>query len=808
MPVRELVDFVLRTGDLGAERDFAGSNRALAGTRGHQQVQRSRPEGYQKEVRLSWDVDTAEFMLRVQGRIDGLLQSGGEVLLEEIKTIQGRWQPEADPLHWAQVQVYGFIYARQQGLERITLRLVYLELESGRLTEFTRQFSQADLVAFFTETIQVYLDWIRERCDWCRQRDHSIRALPFPFQLYRPGQRRIAVATYRAIVGAQRLFLEAPTGIGKTISVLFAAVKSLGQGSVERIFYLTARTTGQTAVAKAWQDLRQAGLQIKTLTLTAKEKVCQQQGQPCDPAACPLARGYFDRRKGAMRSALLQEELDREALHAVAQRHQVCPFELSLDLSTWVDAVTCDYNYAFDPRVRLRRHFADGEASCVLLIDEAHNLVDRAREMFSAEIDSAILKEVRRSIQPPAHSCAKALGKLQTVMRKLCGAEGSNSRPPTEPEPAPGPQTELGFQTSPATPPHEVRGPGAHIWAERALPCELLPSVKKTLADLEKWLIRDEAAAFRPGLLEVYYTLSSFGRVAEGYDASFRTILTGGPRARVKLFCLDPSRLIREALDRAGASVFFSATLAPLEYYRDLLGGCEADPALQVSSPFPPENLGVLLQSRIRTDFKSRAATLPEVAECLGAFVGQRPGNYLVYVPSYDYLTAVIGLFQARFPTIPVLMQRPGMAQEERDRFLAAFATPGAGTQVGFAVMGGIFGEGIDLVGDRLIGAAIVGVGLPQLCLERNLIRDHFEEKVGAGFDYAYRFPGMNRVLQATGRVIRSDSDRGIVLLIDRRFGEARYRVLFPKWWRPVPIRSRLHLNEAVRQFWDAPRPA
>jgi DNA excision repair protein ERCC-2 len=794
--VRDLVEFALRHGDLGGQRDFVGPNRALAGTRGHQRLQRSRPAGYEKEVRLCYDVEDAELILRIQGRIDGVLATQEEVLLEEIKTIQGGPVREADPLHWAQARLYGYIYARDHALPRIALLLTYLDLETAELTEFRERCSFADLTSFFESTVAIYLGWVRERFQWCQRRDETIHALAFPFRDYRPGQRELAVAAYRVLARGGRLYLEAPTGIGKTISVLFPAVKALGVGKLERIFYLTARTVGRAVAQKAFADLRQAGLRLRTLTLTAKEKICVQEGQPCDPASCPFARGYYDRCKAAMRAALEREEITRQVLEAVGREHQVCPFELSLDVSSWVDAIVCDYNYVFDPKVYLRRHFAEDAGDYGFLVDEAHNLVDRAREMFSAELDIRELREVKRALKQAAPRCAKALMRLSSAMKKL-GAPARQSPEPSEPS---DPSTELNLfppQGRAGDPP--ARAP---VQCSREFPEGLMPPLEDALKEAEAWLARNEPAEFRESLLELYFRLRSFQRTAELYDERYVTITEPGASARVRLFCLDPSFLLRQALGRGKAAVFFSATLTPIEYYRALLGGSPEDPLLQLPSPFPPENLALLVQDRIRTHFKARTETLPDVVEAIRALVQGRPGNYLVYLPSYQYLTAVQEQFRALEPTLPVLVQRPGMTEPERDAFLAAFAAEHGQTLVGFAVMGGVFGEGIDLVGDRLIGAVIVGVGLPQLCIERDLIRNYFQAQIGTGFDYAYTFPGMNRVLQATGRVIRSETDRGVVLLIDARFKEQRYRRLFPSWWPPVPVRNSCDIRQALQRFW------
>jgi DNA excision repair protein ERCC-2 len=878
--VRELVEFALRQGDLGGGRDFAGRNRALAGTRGHQRLQRSRPAGYQKEVRLSHEIDAGECVLRVQGRIDGLLVSADEVLLEEIKTVKGGWDGVADPLHWAQAKLYGFIYAQANSLGQITIQLSYLDLDTGEVTELRNGFSLAELSAFFQEATGIYLDWLRAQCNWLRQRDKSIRALEFPFASYRPGQRQLAVAAYRVLAKGGRLFLEAPTGIGKTISVLFPAVKALAEGKLERIFYLTARTSGRAVAQKAHADLCRAGLRLRTLTLTAKEKICQgvrpfpgaassearlptavaapgdgrtpavpsnAPGQPCDTATCPFARGYYDRCKTAMRDALAREEITRSVLEAVAREHQVCPFELSLDLSSWVDVVVCDYNYVFDPKVYLRRHFSEEPGDYAFLVDEAHNLVDRAREMFSADLDTREIQDVRRALKQAAPRCAKALSRLTSTLRKLADAESL-----TMARVAQASQSAVSQVSKPATPsisgqPADLEvgdtagleacatgmAPAGHgdcspeldlfppekraiappnpdstrpVQTIRAFPAPLAVPLEDALTEAEIWLARNEPADFRESLLQLFFQLHSFQRTAELYDEHYVTIIEPGRSIRVRLFCLDPSFLLRQALARGKAAVFFSATLTPIDYYRALLGGDEEDKLLQLPSPFPPQHLAVLVQDRIRTHFKARAGSLADVVEAIAVLVEGRRGNYLAYFPSYQYLTAVQEQFHALHPAVPILVQRPGMSEPEREAFLAAFAAEHGETLVGFAVMGGVFGEGIDLVGDRLIGAIIVGVGLPQLCVERDLIRDYFQGQTGAGFDYAYTFPGMNRVLQAIGRVIRSETDRGAVLLIDARFAEQRYRRLFPLWWQPTRVRSIENIREALRKFWQPSR--
>jgi DNA excision repair protein ERCC-2 len=780
--VRALVEFVLRRGDLGGEREFVGSDRALAGIRGHQKIQRSRPSGYLTELPVEHRVEAEEFTLLIRGRIDGLLITSERVMLEEIKTVSASWNHEADPLHWAQAKFYGFMHARENALKDIVIQLVYLELPAGKITEFRETVSFSELSEFFAATTGEYVTWLRERHHWCLSRDASITTLAFPFPQYRAGQRELAVAAYRVLANGGRLFLAAPTGIGKTISTLFPAVKALKEGKLERIFYLTARTVGRGIAEKALVDLRRGGLKLRAVTLTAKGKVCVREGHPCDPLTCPLARGYYDRVRPAIREALAQEEITRSVLEAVGQKHQVCPFELSLDVSV------------FDPQVYLHRHFAEDGGAYAFLVDEAHNLVDRARDMFSADLEGRELLEVKRAIRRAAPRCAKALSQLHAAMRQLI----RTLEPQEEPIEASDPSSELNlFPVKAATINEQVSG----VSTSFEFPESVIEPLEAALNEAEKWLVKNQPAEFREALLALYFRLHSFRRTAEAYDERYVTIIKSEPTTKVRLFCLDPSLLLRKAQARGKAAIFFSATLTPMDYYRTLLGGDPEDPVLQLASPFPPENLAVLIHDRIQTHFKGRAESLGEVVAAIGTLVHGRRGNYLVYFPSYQYLNAVLQEFQSSFP-VQVLVQRPGMTEGERGDFLAAFAVEHGETLVGFAVLGGIFGEGIDLVGERLIGAVIVGVGLPQLCIERDLIRNYFQPQNAAGFEYAYTFPGMNRVLQAIGRVIRSETDRGVVLLIDARFNEVRYRRLFPAWWKYSRVRHADGLRDALGRFW------
>ncbi len=791
--VRDLVEFVLRTGDLAGEGEFVGAGRALEGTRGHQRVQRSRPSGYQTEVVLSCRLERERFTLQIKGRVDGIFQAAEEIWLEEIKTVRRSWDGLADPLHWAQGKVYAAIYAQQNTLEQLEVRLTYLELDSNQVTEFRETFTRAELAAFFEATTASYLEWLEAHVQWIQERDAALRSLPFPFAAYRPGQRNLSVAVYRTVERGWKLFVEAPTGIGKTVSVLFPTLKAMAEGKTSRIFYLTAKTIGRTVAEQALADLRRSGARVRSVTLTAKEKICFNNGQPCDPRVCPFALGYYDRNKAAIRHALQREALTRPVLEEIAREHQVCPFELSLDVSLWVDVIIGDYNYAFDPRVYLRRHFGEETNDFALLVDEAHNLVERAREMFSAELDKSEVLAVKRALRRELPVVVKTLNKLNTFLLRLRPDDDSVDDGAGEDDPL---ELDYGGRKS-------SRPAANQLHVQREIPEGLLPLLRDFLQAAELWLAQNRAADYREALQNLYFQVNRLVRTAGLYDECYVTLLEVEPqRTRLRLFCLDPAKLLHEALARSHAAVLFSATLSPMPYFREILGGEAVDKTLQLASPFPAENLCLLVQDRIATHFKARASTFAVVAETIAAFVRGRVGNYLVYFPSYSYLKEVEALFRELAVDLEMVVQTPGMKEVEREVFLSAFQEARIHTLVGFAVMGGIFGEGIDLVGERLVGAVIVGVGLPQLSTERDLIRDYFQAKHGDGFEYAYTFPGMNRVLQAVGRVIRSETDRGAVLLIDARFSESRYQKLFPAWWQPVRTRSLVQLTQELTRFW------
>ncbi len=768
--VRELVEHVLRGGDLKVE--FTGASRAADAIRLHQRVQAERPPGYAPEVAVCRRVDRPEAALAVGGRIDGVFTELEIPVIEEIKTT--RRSPleclrEENRLHWGQAKIYAFIYAAEHGLAEVGVQLTYVRVDTGESRETRRHFPVAELAAFFDDVVGRYLEWAARVIAWQRQRDASIRGLSFPFDTYRPGQQEMAAAVAQCLERGERLFIQAATGIGKTLAVLFPSLARLADGTCRTLFYLTARTTGRLAAEKAVAALRTRGLHLKSLTLTAKEKSCVSPGAACLPEECAVARGHYDRLPDARRAIFASEAWTRAAVAEVASRFQVCPFDFALDLSQWADLVVCDYNHAFDPTAYLRRFFQEGSGDSIFLVDEAHNLVDRAREMFSAALHKTPFLDLRRSVKGALPAVHRQLGRINTWMLAAR---------------------------------RRVEASAAPI-ADAEAPEALYPLLREFMAAADAWLEKNLAAPFRQALLERYFEAGGFLRTAERFDAGYAACFeASGEELRVKLFCIDPSRQLGEALHRCRAAVFFSATLSPLDYFQTLLAS-ESAAALTLPSPFPAENLAVFVADRLSTYYRHRERTAPEVARILGRLVQPHRGNYLLFFPSYRYMQMVLKAFQAATPEIDIVVQEPGMGEEERERFLERFAADTPRTLAGFAVMGGIFGEGIDLVGTRLAGAAIVGVGLPAVGLERELIRAYFAERLERGFEYAYMYPGLNRVLQAAGRVIRTETDRGVVLLIDQRYGSPHYRRLLPESWRPVSIRDAGRFEVPLRAFWS-----
>ncbi len=737
------------------------------------------------------------------------------------------------PVHWAQAKVYGFMLATQEHCDSIDIQLTYLHIDTQETLEIRRGFTRTELEAFFNATVTDYLEWACTLQAWQAHRDTTIKQLAFPFENYRAGQREFAVAVYRAIAGESRLFAQAPTGIGKTVATVFPALKALGQGKIAKIFYLTAKTVGRTVAQDTLVNLAASGLRAKVLTLTAKEKICFLERPDCRPEACEHARGYFDRVRPALSALFEHDRFDRSTIEAVAQAHRVCPFEFALFASLFADVIIADYNYAFDPRVYLRRFFEPPTDAYTFLVDEAHNLPDRAREMFSAELLLSDFADTRKLIKGPFPGAARAIGKITPWFRRAAqhavpllpeadvprNAPAANDRPVVDAESTPDVASTATTEVLADFRPWFGPGRGMTDFTDSppallgtAPPEELIAALRRFLKAADKVLADAEPSAPRDALLALFFKVHAFLRVTETCDERFVTYFDWPARdARLELFCVDPSALLGEALTRARSVVFFSATLLPMQYFVHILGGVAGSPAgpstgdrvLALRSPFAAAQLGLFVLPGVRTTYRTRDSSHETIAEILQITMQARPGNYIAYFPSYKYMRAVRDVFTILYPEWPTREQEPGMSEEDRDRFLDAFAAETDAPLLGFAVMGGIFGEGIDLRGKRLIGAIVVGVGLPQICLERELIRDYFEKQANAGFAFAYRYPGMNRVMQAAGRVIRTERDRGVVLLLDERFTQRDYRSLFPpEWAHARSVAGKAALTNALATFW------
>jgi len=769
--VREIVEFLMRGGSIDTR--FGGVDRALEGTRIHRRLQKSEGENYRPEVFLSLERPCGNFMLRVSGRADGVLTDSEGAMIDEIKSTAvpaDLLEENLHPVYWAQAMCYGFMYCVENGLDRIRLRLTYYQIETDEVVRFVRSHTYAELDMFFDDLIERFRKWAELRDDWIRIRDGSVKSLQFPYPSYREGQRRLAVSVYKAIRDEKMLFVQAPTGTGKTISTLFPAVKAVGEGIAEKIFYLTAKTITRQVAEKACRDMLDTGLRLKIATLTARNKICFLEHRECNPESCNYAKGHYDRVNEALYNMLRTDDMfDRATIERYAEENSLCPYELSLDIANWCDCIIADYNYVFDPQVYLRRFFASGERrDHVFLIDEAHNLPDRAREMFSAGLSKSAFLQARRLLgkKDRLKKILSGINSEMLAMRKECGP--GNMLKKAE--------------------------PGA----------EFLKLLYAFVPACEELMKQHPDPEVEEVLLTLYFDVLAFLKIYELYDERYITLIeTDGKEVVVRLFCLDPSKHLGERMKQGRTSILFSATLTPLEYFRNVLGGDPDSMVRRALSPFPRENLCLIVHDNINTRFRNREHTLHDIADAIAVTAGVKAGNYIVYFPSYAYMKSVYDVFREKYPEVKTVIQSANMKEQEREEFLDRFGAGNDETLVGFCVLGGIFSEGIDLQGERLIGVIVVGVGLPQISPVADMIREYYDRKNGMGYAYAYMYPGMNKVLQAAGRVIRSEDDRGVVVLIDDRFNTKVYRDLMPEHWRGcVQVRSNDQLRQIVSEFW------
>ena len=794
--VRELVEFVLRQGSI--RTNVASSNRAVIGTMAHKKIQESMEPNYEAEVKMVHECQVEEVTFVVEGRADGIIKDLVSVTIDEIKTTATPLEvidENFNPLHWAQAKCYAYFYAKEHRLSEMQVRLTYYNIETKEIKHLQRGFFFEELEAFFKDVIRRYYKWIHFYMEWTKKRDASLQTLGFPFESYRKGQREVAASVYRSIRDGKNLFVNAPTGIGKTISTLFPALKAMGEGKGTKIFYLTAKTITRTVAEEGVIKLQKNGAQIKSITLTAKDKICFCDKRQCHPDFCQWAEGHYDRVDDAVYEIITKENLlTRELIEQYARKYRVCPFEMALDLSVWADVVICDYNYIFDPNVGLKR-FIDN-SDFILLVDEAHNLVDRAREMYSAGLSKKKVLSVKKLLGKEHSAITKELTKINEWMLDL-------RRTYIE---------DLG------------------VYISKEPPKTLYTHLRRFLNACDKKLLQ-KGSELPNELMDLYFDAYNFNRCYELFDEHY--ICYGeqsGSEVYVKEFCLDPSLAIGEITSTCKSAIFFSATLLPIDYFKEMLGGKE-EIAINFESPFKAQHALRLMTMDVSTRYKDRAASLDKICDYIEKMMQSKKGHYMVFFPSYKYMSDTYEHFLWRnegevreamesnqivdmgenMVSDGVVMrcgttydftlykQENEMTEEKREAFLAHFEETEEAT-LNFCVLGGIFSEGIDLTGEKLIGVVVVGVGIPQIGLERDLIKGYFDETKREGYHYAYTYPGINKVLQAVGRLIRTEEDRGLILLIDDRYRTPLYQEMLPHVYQG--IRSSEQLEKGMASFW------
>lgn len=769
--VRNLVEFVLRSGDLDNRRTSQADRDAMqAGSRIHRKIQKQMGAGYQAEVKLSCQIEEEEFTFQVEGRADGILTEPSGVTIDEIKGVYRSLvhMEGPDPVHLAQAMCYAYFYSRDRELSSIGVQVTYCNMETEEIRRFREERTYEELEEWFRGLIHEYVKWARYLYLHTLRRQESIRDLAFPYP-YREGQRELAAAVYRSIARGRNLYIQAATGIGKTLSVVYPALKAVGEGLGDKIFYLTAKTITRTVAEETFSILRERGLYFTSVTVTAKEKLCILEKPDCNPAACPRAAGHFDRVNDAVYEIIHRErEITREVILRYAGEYQVCPFEFCLDITNWCDGVICDYNYVFDPNVRLKRYFADGaKGNHLFLIDEAHNLVSRAREMYSAALIKEDVLAAKRLIKDRNRKLTRAMdrvNKLLLEMKRECDGYGLL----------------------------ESVAPLAQVLAGMQ-------------GELEEFLEENPVFEDRESLLEFYFQVRDFLMVYELTDERYRMYseLREDGTFMVRLFCVNPAGNLSACLEQGRSAVFFSATLLPVNYYKELFTGNTEEYAVYANSPFDRKNRLLLVASDVSSKYTRRTRREYErVAEYIRRIAGGRAGNYMVFLPSYQYLERIREVFEELGTGFDWAVQKSRMNEREREEFLEQFETERKRPFVALCVMGGVFSEGIDLKEERLIGAIIVGTGLPQVNTEQEILKQYFDGTGKRGFDFAYQYPGMNKVLQAAGRVIRTAQDRGVIALLDERFLYEGCRSLFPREWADFQVVNLGSVEGEVGRFW------
>lgn len=774
--VRNLVEFIFREGDIDNRRGHLPNPEAmLEGSKMHRKIQKSKGAGYQAEVPLKYVMQTELYELTIDGRADGIfVNEEGLSVIDEIKGVYMNLDRLGQPIyvHQAQAMCYAYIFSLQNGLKKIAVQMTYVNLDIETVKYFQQEFSFEELTEWFEKLLRDYKRWADFEVKWKQKRQASIKGLEFPFE-YREGQRKLVGDVYRTINRGKNLFIQAPTGVGKTVSTIFPAVKAVGEGLADRIFYLTAKTITGTVAKETFQLLRENGYVAKTIQLTAKEKLCLCEEMECNPVHCPYAKGHFDRVNDAVFELLQESDLfTREEIWAQAEKHQVCPFELGLDVSSWVDNVICDYNYVYDPNVYLKRFFQEGvKGEYIFLVDEAHNLVERSREMYSACLYKEDFLMVKKLLKPHSKKIEKYCERCNKILLEL------------------------------------KRGCENYQILEHT---GTLSFALISLADeLGEFLQMPMEFAGRKEILEFYFNIRNYLRVEEesaGEEGYVRYCeLQEDGRFMLKQFCVDPSVNLQKRIQKGVSTIFFSATLLPIQYYKDLLSTEKDNYAIYAESTFREEQRLLMFGRDVSTKYTRRnEREFRRMAEYIVKMIHAKKGNYMAFFPSYKLMQQVYDVFlELDGGCAESIVQESGMKESAREEFLSAFEKEYDASFVAFCVMGGIFSEGIDLTNDKLIGAIVVGTGLPQISNEREILKRYYDEHSGNGFDYAFRYPGLNKVLQAAGRVIRTTEDRGVILLLDERFLQSDYQYLYPREWSKRKVCDVESIDGEIRAFWD-----
>lgn len=769
--IRNLVEFIMRYGSI--DNRYTSSIKAIEGIRGHQKVQKSYGDNYTAEVPLKYTLTYEDLEIQVEGRADGILIEDEKTIIDEIKTTTKDLlliDENTNPLHWAQAKCYGYIYSMQNALDNIDIQITYYNIDTKSTRILRQSYTLKDLEEFFFWLIDEYKSWAQLESDWVNKRNESIKRLKFPFENYRPGQRELAVRVYKSITDSKKCFAQAPTGTGKTISTLFPAIKAMGEDKTSKIFYLTAKTITREVAQNTISLMRKKDLNLKAVTITAKEKICKMEEVNCNPEYCPYANGYFDRINNALKDILVKyNDYSKDNIEKISEEYMLCPFELSLDLTNLSDVIICDYNYVFDPRVYLKRFFDTKTTDYTFLIDEAHNLVDRAREMYSATLNEEKFVKVKKLISKKDKRITKVIKEIQSYFEDKL---------------------------------EDLTILDENDLVENEAPLELCEILSSFIKFVDEYLARTNEE--NEELMDLYFDVYSFLSISDFYDKNYTTIYTNKfTGMTIKIYCVNPQKVIEERMKKAKSSIIFSATLIPMDYFMKMYSADEEDFIINLKSPFDVKNRLLMIGDNVATTYNKRFETSEDIASYIANCVQAKKGNYMVFFPSYKYMELVFDKMKENYPYINTSIQESNMSEEEKEEFLSMFDEDNKETHVGFCVLGGHFSEGIDLTNDKLIGVIIVGVGMPQIGIDRDIIKEHMKDS-NKGFDYAYVYPGMIKVLQAAGRCIRTDNDKGVILLLDNRYSQRRYQSLFPYEWYPnFRVRKSDDVKTLCEEFWN-----